>query len=585
MDAPRRLRPAIQKKGSVLAISLLILTVLSLLGLAILSMALTEGNIATNWRDQTQAFYAAEAGAESGVSSLRTLLAGTASPTDTQLSAIAAPTLSDSKFSFATYQTQRVRPTQYQTTIDHGSYQGLIGFSMDYQITAQVNGPRGTRAGVTQVLQYLQIPLFQFGVFYGKGVDLEMAPGQPMFFNGRVHANSNIYIRNDNSGDLGSLPHPPYPTGATSTMMFDSYMTTAGDIYRYIKRDGSSNHGPGWTPQFKGADGAYHSLNFDHSSNMDFASSWSANDWKSAAMSTFGGKVLDSSMGVQEITPPIPDLFNNPSNPDQIAHQMIEKGSSSDSDALKAAKLYYQADLRIVNGVATNKSGNIVTLPAGVVSTKSFFDKRENTTITVTEVNIAALRTSGQSAGNGILYVTNDTANNSVRLVNGSQLPSSTAGGFTVVSEKPVYIQGDYNTTNQVAAAVMADAVTVLSNNWSTNSSDSKGDQTTSNRPASNTTVNAAFALGPSVESTSGAGNGQLENVIRFLEDWGSSRTFKYSGSIVSLWHSQHAQGAWGGGYYNPPSRDWSYDELFKTSQPPGAPRGILMAKGRWSQL
>ena len=52
-------------------------------------------------------------------------------------------------------------------------------------------------------------------------------------------------------------------------------------------------------------------------------------------------------------------------------------------------------------------------------------------------------------------------------------------GGFTVASENPVYVQGNYNsssadpfwgggsnTTPHSAAAIIADAVTVLSNNW-----------------------------------------------------------------------------------------------------------------------
>ena len=53
------------------------------------------------------------------------------------------------------------------------------------------------------------------------------------------------------------------------------------------------------------------------------------------------------------------------------------------------------------------------------------------------------------------------------------------SGGFTVAAENPVYIQGDYNSnstdpfwtggadaTGHAATAVIADAVTVLSNNW-----------------------------------------------------------------------------------------------------------------------
>jgi hypothetical protein len=171
-----------------------------------------------------------------------------------------------------------------------------------------------------------------------------------------------------------------------------------------------------------------------------------------------------------------------------------------------------------------------------------------------------------------------------VRLVNGSRLPSQ---GLTVVSQNPVYIQGDYNTVNKVPAAVMGDAVTVLSNNWGANGSDSKGNQGTSARPATATTVNAAIATGPSAESVSGQGNGQLENVVRFLEDW-NGRNFNYSGSIIALWHSLQATGAWvgpgtgAGQYYTAPARNWSYDTLFNTSLPPGTPSGIVMSKGRW---
>ena len=140
-----------------------------------------------------------------------------------------------------------------------------------------------------------------------------------------------------------------------------------------------------------------------------------------------------------------------------------------------------------------------------------------------------------------------------------------------------------------LAAAVLADAITILSNNWGPNDSDTKGDQVTSNRPATNTTVNAAFALGPSAESDVGQGNGQLENVIRFLENW-KGKTFTYNGSIIALWHSQQAIGSWrccgnsGDNYYRPPNRNWAYDPLFNTTIPPGTPVGILVMRGRWAQ-
>jgi hypothetical protein len=184
---------------------------------------------------------------------------------------------------------------------------------------------------------------------------------------------------------------------------------------------------------------------------------------------------------------------------------------------------------------------------------------------------------------------TNTSTNPVVRLVNGTQLPS---GGMTVVSQNPVYVLGDYNTQPALGgaagthppAAVLADAITVLSNNWSPNDSDAKGTLSQSSRPAATTFVNAAFATGPSTESTqANGGNGQLENVIRFLEDW-SGQTLNYAGSIIALWHSLQATGAWNTTYYTPPVRNWSYDPLFNTTPPPGTPQGVVMTRGRWSQ-
>jgi len=121
------------------------------------------------------------------------------------------------------------------------------------------------------------------------------------------------------------------------------------------------------------------------------------------------------------------------------------------------------------------------------------------------------------------------------------------------------------------------------------NDSYSKGKQVTSKRLPRNTAVNAAFALGPNREATSSYNNGGLENAIRFLEDWGG-RTFQYRGSIVGLWHNQQSTadhrccGSSGTNYYNAPNRDWGYDTLFDTAQPPGTPKGVLgLTRVAWS--
>ena len=559
------------ERGSVLPLTMIAMLLFSVLGFTLVAMGTTELTISGSWKQYSAAFYGAEAGIESAVVALRAILASSPTPTVAQLTGIAPPTLPDPKLSFTTFTVTRVVPNppySYTTTFSTGPYAGFTSQVTDYLITSEVRGDNGTRSRQTQILRYVQLPLFQFGVFYGAGVDLEISPGPSMTFNGRVHSNSNIYV------------------GAGSTLSFDSTMTSAGTIQRQIKRSTAIPWGS--DPMIKDAGGTYRPLNFDHTYQPGFSSTWTPAAWQAQASSTFGNTVRDATMGVGQVIPALPDLFYNPPNPDVIAHQLIEIANPGDSADLRAAKMYSKSGLRIVNGVATDMGGNPVSLPGGVITTQSFFDAREGKTMSVVEVNVGLLGTSGAAPANGVMYVaTTGTPGAAVRLVNGSQLP---AQGLTVVSENPMYIQGDYNTVNKVPAAVLADAVTVLSNQWAANNSDAKGAMATSTRVASATTINAALALGPSVESTqANGGNGQLENNIRFLEDW-NGQNFTYQGSTVDLWHSQQATGQWrccgsgGGNYYTAPTRIWSYDTLFNTTMPPGTPQGVLLQRGPWTQ-
>ncbi len=578
--------PITEQRGIVLILSLLIMTVLSVLALAFLATARTEDAIASNYRNHTAAFYAAEAGLESGVASLKSLLS-VGLPSAAALAGIVPAALSDPNYTFDTFQVRQVRTTPYNTTLTGGAYNGLIAQITPFEVTASVTGPRGSRAQMSQTINYTQIPLFQFAAFYGRGLDLEISPQWDMIFTGRIHANSNLYLK------------------ANTGVKIDSYATTTGNIYRYVKRD-PSDRGKG-AVEVKDASGNYQALNFDHDYDYDFNNSWSATDWKNASLSTFGGRVQDSAMGVQEIIPPIPDALYDPNNPDVSSHLMIEKGSAGDSPALKDAKLYYDADLIIEEEKAYNQAGTEIKLDSckdakgdKAVRKEKFYDAREKMDVEVTQIDIGALTACGVMPKNGILYASEKPGmpqkGQGVRLVNGAQLPSQ---GLTVVSGNPVYVQGDYNTkdkngnlrtaltplTDLIPAAVLGDAITVLSNNWGPNDYDDKGKDKKSERGAAETTVNAAFAMGPSAESTDGQGNGQLENVIRFLEAW-KGLDFNYNGSLVALWHSQQATEAWrgGGDYYSPPNRNWAYDTLFNTNPPPGTPMGIIITRGQWSQ-
>ncbi len=221
-------------------------------------------------------------------------------------------------------------------------------------------------------------------------------------------------------------------------------------------------------------------------------------------------------------------------------------------------------------------------------------------------------------------------------------------GGFTVASENPVYIQGNYNSNCPVASAngnctpnsavhdttwttgvqvphsaasIIADTVTLLSNNWQdagcvytssaacTNALSltsgslmnpvltPEGEQTpatTPDRIATTTYYRVAVAAGKNIAFYNTAQNpefsygmdGGVHNFLRFLEDWGgmpttyggtgAQQSLWYEGSIVSLYWSYYNTGPFKccNLVYSPPDRQYTFDTLFSAPQnlPPGTP-------------
>ena len=118
----------------------------------------------------------------------------------------------------------------------------------------------------------------------------------------------------------------------------------------------------------------------------------------------------------------------------------------------------------------------------------------------------------------------------------------------------------------------MADAINVLSSDWDDNDSFTG----VGGRAAQPTEVSAAFLTGnvPS-NTTTNTYSGGVENFPRFLENW-SGVDFAYRGSMVALFESEVATGAWGkGNVYIPPNRNWGFNSLFGSANrrfPPGTP-------------
>jgi hypothetical protein len=299
----------------------------------------------------------------------------------------------------------------------------------------------------------------------------------------------------------------------------------------------------------------------------------------------------------------------------------------------------------LTNLVGNNGNGSSSTV---FNQGRALYDAREGGAVKVTDVDIAKLITNLGSLGNwtGVLYLadkgavvynTNGTAKNTptptpatvaipspsgtqytttkraFRLINAASVPTTT--GLTIVSENPVYIQGDFNTggtppsdsgtytsptvngyvqvvgghntTHKPPCAIIADAITVLSPGWS----DANSAGGIASRVATaNVTINAALVTGNIPSGVSGGNySGGGENFIRLLEDW-SSRTFCYYGSMTQLFRSNQAVGLWNGDgtvYVSPSLDKWYYDDgLFSSVSPPGNLQvAAYLQQQRWYQV
>lgn len=175
-----------------------------------------------------------------------------------------------------------------------------------------------------------------------------------------------------------------------------------------------------------------------------------------------------------------------------------------------------------------------------------------------------------------------------LKLVNGT-LGNIVAPGLTIVSENPVYLQGDWNASvaagfgnPHVATAILADAVTLLSNNWNDINSFTSPYATAGRVRSANTFYRVAIIAGkgPSFPQPAGGWaatdfgtDGGAHNFLRMLEQGG---TVTYSGSIATFYYNRQATGTYKccATVYGAPTRTFSFDTDFldPTLLPPQTP-------------
>lgn len=185
-----------------------------------------------------------------------------------------------------------------------------------------------------------------------------------------------------------------------------------------------------------------------------------------------------------------------------------------------------------------------------------------------------------------------------VKVVNGNNLtalgtcPGAVACGLTIATENPIYIQGDYNANSagggfndaHVAASVLADSLTFLSNSWNDANSFSYNEYNIgAPRTPTQTYYRTAVVAGKGIafpyfgSSGDNGSDGGVHNFLRYIENWGAGGlTLYYRGSIISMYFNRQNTGIFKccGTVYTPPSRGYNFDTEFLTPAllPPRTP-------------
>jgi hypothetical protein len=516
----------------------------------------------------------------------------------------------------------------------NSQFKGLYGLVQDCTLVATatpVSQPQSVPAKITETLQFATIPLFQFAIFYN--VNLEICPGQNMVITGPVFCNQSIW----EGSEFTTFSNTVSAVGTNDTLATDAFDnnnyspyngTTAVNFLlagqptkncNSIVMPIGTNNNPAAIraildlppPAYQmGTDPAYSTngqvylanaadlviTNFFYGTNFGnqtltgtnfiiyyqnknqifFRLEPVTNDFYTLKVpaptgSTTNYVSLNKSDGLRCYTNVLYAGYSFATN--VIFYDWREGGNNGGGPAKKVQAL--QIDISLFNKWLTN----------GAVNGGSNYNYLN--------------QNGGTSKGHPIdsIYVYNNVPLSSttlpaVSVINGKQLPSSY--GFTIATPFPLYVKGNYNsqnasgsalgssdTTHTYPAALMADAITILSTSWN--------DATVSrNPPPGDTTVNAAMLEGivQTDPSISGDYSGGVENFMRLLEDWqGSSKTLTYNGSIVVMFYSSYATNHWNfGNYYTAPTRNWAFDTNFKNPSklPPLTPQSKTIIRGNW---
>ena len=557
------------QKGSILITVYVIVALLSVLAVASIDVTVNEYSSAKRKMLKTEMHYLAEGGVEYVVSSIANKIAEAGY--DEPSSILDYIPSSDFDMPPVNYLpsgfTWENITCQYVWAEDESDPSSLRHYILSAAVKHIESGEILT---LNQRVSRKRVQTFQHVVFYD--LDLEILPGPDMILSGKIHCNGDIYA------DCGD-------TLTIDTDVFHS----SGNIFNKRKNEVDS-HSSGDVSIKEYDSSNYYDME-DGGIRMDSDNP----NWANGALGKWGGTVKSGVHGVNSIAIPGVGSIASDSYYANQANVTVEGDS-----------VYSNGNL-LVEGVP-DANGDLppgTHIPVGTISTSNgFYDQRENEYVEMTTIDLKKMagyveytdqygepqekQGTNYLPDNGLLYATTTGSFGrvpGVKLINGSEIHSGTSSGrnvgLTVVSNDPVYIQGDYNTTNKKPASVICDAFNILSNSWD----DANSSRSLYYREASETTLNLGVISGIVPTPSYGGGNysGGFENLSRFHEDW-RNKAVNIRGAFVVLWESDIATSPWGSASYSAPIRNWNYDPDFDTMSnlPSYTPYAIEMARIVW---
>jgi hypothetical protein len=347
-----------RERGAALATSLIILTLLGAISMTVLAVVTNESRIAGSDLRRTQTFYAASAGVEKMTNDFCSLFNQTSVPTQTQLDYIAAsypaPLVSEG-FSFAQQLTVDPSAQAGSVAIQQGPFSGLVAAVTPYLLTSTATqSATGTQVRLQRRINNYLVPIFQFGIFSNE--DIELHPGPPFAFNGRVHANGNIYV----NGDVTFLAKVTTPNELITDVVRNG-STRVGSVSMNVGgidvplTMGSMVNGPNVVGAIPGVRGY-----FPGSPDGTINSPW---DTVSVAAATgtanqFGGQLLTRTTGGATLRLPL-ELGGF------SARELIKRRMPNDTQTLSNDRFHSKSQIRILIDDENPAAVDVGGIPAG----------------------------------------------------------------------------------------------------------------------------------------------------------------------------------------------------------------------------